>query len=235
MAPERPGAVARAEAYWEAGGQSVGGQVPWKREVASRFLPDSGRVLDVGCGKGQSSLRGWIGVDADSRALHHARERGLQVVVADVESHLPFPDASFDAVVFFDVLEHLANPLFPLAEAARILEPNGRLLVTLPNGVHLVNRLTGLFGGTSDFTDAAHRLGLPISDHLHRFSLSSAHRLLTGAGFRVIERTDYFPDRFDEGKWVHLSPLARALSESGLVKRLPSLVAYEFAFVCRRA
>jgi SAM-dependent methyltransferase len=52
-------------------------------------------------------------------------------VVASAES-VPLPDASFDAVVLTQVLEHVPEPARVLAEQHRILRPGGWLLVTVP-------------------------------------------------------------------------------------------------------
>jgi SAM-dependent methyltransferase len=46
---------------------------------------------------------------------------------------LPFPTGSFDCVLLSEVIEHLDTPQISLGEAARVLKPGGRLLVTTPN------------------------------------------------------------------------------------------------------
>jgi SAM-dependent methyltransferase len=53
-------------------------------------------------------------------------------VVADVTQPLPFKDASFDIVLFSEVLEHVPNPELVLSEIARILKPGGYCLGSVP-------------------------------------------------------------------------------------------------------
>jgi SAM-dependent methyltransferase len=60
---------------------------------------------------------------------------GLNVVECNIETQqLPFADASFDAVVFNELFEHLRiNPVFTLTEVLRIMKPNGILTLSTPN------------------------------------------------------------------------------------------------------
>jgi SAM-dependent methyltransferase len=96
------------------------------------------RVLEVGCGAGgytrmmTAGLQGkgeWIGVDHDEALLEQARRGVALDVPARFEKAgalaLPFPDASFDAVVSAFVLCVLPSPLTALREMARVVKPEG--------------------------------------------------------------------------------------------------------------
>jgi 2-polyprenyl-6-hydroxyphenyl methylase / 3-demethylubiquinone-9 3-methyltransferase len=112
------------------------------QELSARFGQQPFRVLDVGCGRGfylplYAALKGRaIGVELDPepRAIAdmRARETGAAVVSARAEA-LPFDDASFDAVVMSEILEHLDDPVAALVEARRVLVKGGLLLATVPN------------------------------------------------------------------------------------------------------
>ncbi len=75
--------------------------------------------------------------DTDPRAMQLATElhatalRSADVVTPN--GPLPYADASFDAVVSMDVVEHIAEPLPWLCEALRVLKPAGLLFLTTPN------------------------------------------------------------------------------------------------------
>jgi SAM-dependent methyltransferase len=99
-------------------------------------------VLDVGCNSGYGTLRlaavarRTLGVDVNPRAIEEARRRpGARAAtfLAIDESRLPFPDGSFDLVVSFQVIEHVADTAPFLAELARVLRPDGTALFTTPN------------------------------------------------------------------------------------------------------
>jgi SAM-dependent methyltransferase len=105
-------------------------------------LTSGKRVLDAGCGVGygsvilaESGADEVLGVDlgeAVVAAASAAERPGLQFKQGDI-AHLDTPDGSFDAVVCFEVIEHVENPQAVLAEFARVLAPRGLLVISSPN------------------------------------------------------------------------------------------------------
>jgi SAM-dependent methyltransferase len=99
-------------------------------------------VLDVGCGGGRlapilTEARQVVGVDIAEASIARARARhaalGAFSFARMDAARLGFADGGFDAVVMLDVLDVLADPAAALAEAARVLVPGGRLMVTAAN------------------------------------------------------------------------------------------------------
>ncbi|MCC6572673.1 MAG: class I SAM-dependent methyltransferase [Planctomycetes bacterium] len=113
--------------------------IRFTRALRRLKLPQGAQVLEVGCASGP--------VMASLEANYGARAFGLDVSLASVDMQLrrrgnfnydavaasaldlPFADATFDAVVSFDVIEHLEKPEAFWAEAARVLKPGGKALV----------------------------------------------------------------------------------------------------------
>jgi len=96
-----------------------------------RWLGQPRRVLDVGSADAPSAawLRGdhlHVAVDLDPRGL----VRGHGVCASALA--LPFADRTFDVVAAFDVLEHCEPEDRAVAELARVLAPDGRLLMSVP-------------------------------------------------------------------------------------------------------
>jgi SAM-dependent methyltransferase len=74
------------------------------------------------------------GVDVDARAVEHsaAKYPGIDFRVASATDLSAFADGSFDAVVAFEMIEHVAEHELVLAEIARVLTPEGLLLMSTP-------------------------------------------------------------------------------------------------------
>lgn len=94
------------------------------------------RLLDAGCGAGMflrlAADRGTDvnGLDASEGLLAHARARvpGAPLLQGELED-LPYEDASFDVVTGFNSFQYAARPAVALAEARRVVVPDGRVLL----------------------------------------------------------------------------------------------------------
>lgn len=114
-----------------------------KRELACALLQDAvphgGRVLEGGFGSA-GNLREFqrlgyetSGFDCMPEAVLHAQQSGLRnVSCQDLEKPWPVESASLASVLLLDVIEHLAEPVTALGEAARCLQPGGSVIVTVP-------------------------------------------------------------------------------------------------------
>ena len=123
---------AEAERY-DAWFDSPKGRVLFENELASiRLLwrDDFRPALEVGVGTGRfaQALGVEFGIDPAAGALRSAERRGIQVKQARGEA-LPFPDATFGGVLIIATLCFADDALALMREAARVLRPNGHLLI----------------------------------------------------------------------------------------------------------
>jgi 2-polyprenyl-3-methyl-5-hydroxy-6-metoxy-1,4-benzoquinol methylase len=178
------------------------------REVEPRF--GKGLFLDVGCATGrlleELRGRGWRveGVEVCLPSAEFARrQRGLNVHTVPLEE-AKLPSEGFDVIHASHLIEHVPKPGDFIAETARLLTPEGRLILTTPNSGGFQARMFG---------EGWRSL---IPDHVYLFSRASLRRLLMSHGFEV-ER---------EKTW---GGLARGLAPEPL-KRIADGAAKRFAF-----
>jgi SAM-dependent methyltransferase len=109
-------------------------------EFRKRFC-ETAAIMDAGCGGpgflenlrkvGRPGWKLW-GNDINDNVIKDLKERGFETAPGRFEE-LRLPDASFDAIFFKQVLEHLEKPKEILDNAARLLKPGGRLVIETPN------------------------------------------------------------------------------------------------------
>ena len=142
----------------------------------------SGRLLDVGCGFG-TFLRAldqsrWDRFGLEAMPIAHCEASlhlGNTRIFFGQLANAPFSPSYFDVLTFWDVLEHVSDPVSTLQTAFRLLRPGGHVLLSLPNIDSYQFRR---------FRQDWFALQLPF--HLYHFTETTLRRLFSYAGFQVI-------------------------------------------------
>jgi 2-polyprenyl-3-methyl-5-hydroxy-6-metoxy-1,4-benzoquinol methylase len=151
-------------------------------------VPRGGTVLDVGAWTGAhgdwlADRRGATvdGVELNGEAAAEAR-RYREMLVGSIEDPALRRQigSEYDAVLFLDVLEHLAHPDAVLCSAREWLAPGGVVLCSIPNVAHWRVRLA-LLRGRFDYEDS----GLLDRTHLRWYTRRTARDLLRDAGYEL--------------------------------------------------
>ena len=160
-----------------------------RQEIARRVPATARRVLDVGCAAGGLATllkaRGpveVVGVERDDEYAAAAAAHCDRVVHADAEALAGRADLEadlgrFDCLVAADVLEHLVDPWTALRAFARLLDPGGTAVVSLPNVAHWSTYAHLARGSWPRLPEGIHD-----ATHLRWFTLRDAHELLAQAG-----------------------------------------------------
>ena len=140
------------------------------------------RLLDVGCGTGAfvcaARKAGWdtTGLDPSEWMIAYARSRcpGATFQVGSLEN-TQWTAGAFEVIALWDVLEHVPSPLDALRRLRTWLAPDGLLCLSVPNAGSTMARLMGP------------RWGLLLREHLWYFCPATLARVLSQAGFAVVE------------------------------------------------
>lgn len=149
------------------------------KHLAEVYVPSRGRLLDLGCGRGDM-LRAFDAVDFDVVGADISPD--VASLCQPLEAHcvdlahapLPFAPSSFDVVFSKSVIEHLHDPMPFLETALEALKPGGTAIIMTPSWLH-------------------HGWGPFYLDHTHvtPFTAPSLHDAMSIAGFDRIEVTHF--------------------------------------------
>ena len=178
-------------------------------------LNKNSSLLEVGCGAGNLLMQAVVpgsypvALDLSMQALTFVRSR-LQGAANGVDAPrgfaciqsigelIPLPGDSFDCIILSEVIEHLETPRISIAEAARVLRPGGRLLVTTPN----YRSFWPVMEWVVDRSNMTPKMA--GEQHISKFDPASLRRLLAECGLT----SEYF------GTIYTLSPFLALISQT---------------------
>ena len=162
-----------------------------------RRIALSARVLEVGCGAGMAAphlrrLGATVleGIEPHAPAASVAAASGSYDLVCNSswDAWAPTAGVNYDAIIFADVLEHLADPVMVLGRVRGLLRrPSGKLVLSLPNVRHISVVFGLLARGDWHYQSA----GILDQTHLRFFTSKSARRLLNDNGFTLVSFDRY--------------------------------------------
>lgn len=164
------------------------------------------RALVNGCGTGHYARRlapycdRIVGLDIEAAYLRQARRLSSSLLLSRAAcERLPWPDACFDLVLSHEVLEHVADDRQAMAEMARVLKPQGRLALFLPNrwfpfethGFYLQGAY--YWGNVPLLNYLPARWRDRLAPHVRTYDASAVRRLCRGLPLRIVFWTRIWP------------------------------------------
>jgi len=147
-----------------------------------------GKILDFGCGFGYGTKmllkedREVIGVDISKEAIDYAKKNYPGPKYLEIfENKIPFPNDYFDAVIAFEVIEHVKDPELLLLEIKRVMKKGAKLYISTPNPRHFSNRIRFILRGCK-WPDKADEENIY---HIREYPFFQFVLLLNRSGFQV--------------------------------------------------
>ncbi|OGV89162.1 hypothetical protein A2Z41_02375 [Microgenomates group bacterium RBG_19FT_COMBO_39_10] len=206
-----------------------------------------GRILEIGCGAGRMAKAvkfyrpdlDVLGIDLSKRAIDEAKRdsQGVKFFPGNVYQ-LPFKDESFEAVLIFDLLEHLEDPQKALHEVYRVLKPEGILSCFTPiegNILSIPGLAKRFFGFPGKEKYAGHIQQYTLEDllgFLKQSHLKFLEKRYFGHLFYQLVDFAYFTFLSLRGKNVPYSVEGYLARERGLKRNLIALVKSMIAVIC---
>jgi SAM-dependent methyltransferase len=146
------------------------------------------RILDVGCAAGtlgaalkRAGATEVVGIEYSPEAALLAQQRLDRVFVGDVQNlELPLDEASFDTIIFADVLEHTVDPWAVLTAYRRFLKADGQIIASIPN-IRFYAIIARLIFNRWEYRES----GILDRTHLRFFTWPTIKQLFARAGLRI--------------------------------------------------
>lgn len=139
-----------------------------KVKTVTRANSGTGRLLDIGCGTGDflavAKSVGWqtVGFEPNDKARNLALSKGVELVAETTD----LPDASFDVITMWHVLEHVPDVEAQIKELRRLVKPGGTIVIAVPNFKSVDAKYYGKFWAAYD-----------VPRHLWHFSKTAIKKL----------------------------------------------------------
>jgi 2-polyprenyl-3-methyl-5-hydroxy-6-metoxy-1,4-benzoquinol methylase len=161
-----------------------------RKLIASLTQREKGSILDYGCGTGaflhEMNLNGWEahGIEPDAGARAKAEQLiGSAVGLPSELKHLP--TQAYDVVTMWHVLEHVHDLNGTIQELKRLLKPEGKLFVAVPNHQSFDAKHYG-----------SHWAAYDVPRHLHHFSPDTMKSLMERHGLKIVVKKGMWFDSF---------------------------------------
>lgn len=160
-----------------------------KRHEMVDLIPASASfILDVGCAvggfgeilKSRRSCEVW-GIEINEEAANIAAQKLDKVICAAFDETLELPNGRFDCIIFNDVLEHLVDPYSALLYAKTLLNPQGKIVASIPNVRYFDNIWKLIVNRDWEYTQH----GILDRTHLRFFTDKSILKTFQDSGYQV--------------------------------------------------
>lgn len=183
--------------------------------IIAREIWKNMTVLDIGCNSGYlwtiaDPTCNFYGLEYMDEAIIESKKIYTDVVKYNLEELIELPwKEKFDIIIFADVLEHIRYPQETLMFMDRYLNPNGKIIVSLPNVANWQLRFWLMFWNFN-----ATETGIMDKTHFHYYTFKKAVKLLNDSGYKVNKK---YGGASIFGIFIHYLPFLRWLLATNVI------------------
>jgi SAM-dependent methyltransferase len=177
----------------------------WLRNVTANFVlwrnqqvtPKEDQIaFDIG-GVSNDFIDGWHHtsrvVNVNPVVVEALRNKGQNAMVWDIESDWKEPRVSVDVIFLYEIIEHLVCPTAALSNCRKLLNPDGRIFVTIPHRKQTHIHPPGYIPNRPQW-----------QQHIHEFNPQDFQKIVQHAGLTIQSRKQFCP-------FMNADPLGQAL------------------------
>ena len=160
--------------------QAVRKYTLWQKYRLISDASSGKKILDIGCASGEflryMQMKGWetAGIEPD-RATREKAVQQYKLKIFDETELSIFPEAHFDVITLWHVLEHVSDLNARMQQLSRLLKASGTLIIAVPNAESLDAISYGPFWA-----------GYDVPRHLYHFTADTMKRLLDRYAFQLV-------------------------------------------------
>jgi 2-polyprenyl-3-methyl-5-hydroxy-6-metoxy-1,4-benzoquinol methylase len=174
--------------------------------IVDQLNLENKNILDIGCYDGtflsliKKRNNNFFGIEASDWGIEKSRQKGMEVsqYFFDDKTKLPYVDNFFDVIIAGEIIEHIYDTDFFLAEISRILKVRGNLIMSTPNIASIGRRLFLLFGINPIIELSPNEPD--SSGHIRYFTFKTLTKILKKHKFKMISSQSDFVNFSKDGK-----------------------------------
>jgi 2-polyprenyl-3-methyl-5-hydroxy-6-metoxy-1,4-benzoquinol methylase len=163
-----------------------------KLDIIDEFVPNTKRILDVGCGAGfflmRAKTKGFdvLGIEPSKKASDYAEEHGISVIRNFFERFDISGQKPFDVIHMNAVLEHSIFPDKVIEKCHSLLTDNGIMIIEVPNDFNLLQKIVEKSIGKDKWW-------VVPKEHINYFNFETLSNLVKKNGFKILLKDSTFP------------------------------------------
>lgn len=118
----------------------------WEYKKASQLIRPGDSILEIGAGSGEffsyikNITNKYTGLELTKKTADEARSKDINIITEDFSNYSPINGCKYDVIVFFHVLEHIADTTPFFNKCSDLLVKGGKMIISVPNNLSYIQK-----------------------------------------------------------------------------------------------